>query len=259
MLLRDRVALVSGVGPGMGRDIALALARHGADLVLGARTPERLKAVAAEVEEAGRRAVFAATDIRSEQDCLALAELARRELGRVDVLVNNAFVQPPFETLDEASIEMWQRSFDVNLFGQVRMTKAVVPLMKEQQHGSIVFINSMSARRTRPQLGIYSAAKSALLTTARILATELGPHGIRVNSILPGYVWGPSVEWYFAQQAERRGITPEEVYEEVAAETCLHHLPTSAEIADSVVYLASELSRVVTGQALDVNAGHWLA
>lgn len=259
MLLRDRVALVSGVGPGMGRDIALALARQGADLVLGARTRERLKAVAAEVEQGGRRAVFAATDIRSERDCLALAELARREFGRVDVLVNNAFVQPPFETLEEAPIETWQRSFDTNLFGQVRMTKAIVPLMKEQQHGSIVFINSMSARRTRPQLGIYSAAKSALLATARILATELGGHGIRVNSILPGYVWGPSVEWYFAQQAERRGITPEQVYEEVASETCLHHLPTSAEIADSVVYLASDLSRVVTGQALDVNAGHWFA
>jgi NAD(P)-dependent dehydrogenase (short-subunit alcohol dehydrogenase family) len=86
---------------------------------------------------------------------------------------------------------------------------------------------------------------------------ELGGYGIRVNSILPGYVWGPSVEWYFKQQAQQRGITPEEVYEEVASETCLHHLPTSAEVADSVVYLASDLSRVVTGQSLDVNAGHW--
>lgn len=257
MLLRDRVALVSGVGPGMGRDISLALAGQGADLVLGARTLKRLKEVAAEVEHTGRRAVFASADIRSDDDCRALVDLVRREFGRVDVLVNNAFVQPPFETLEEASIETWQRSFDVNLFGQVRMTKAIVPLMKEQGSGSIVFINSMSARRMRAHLGIYSAAKSALLTTARIFAVELGGYGIRVNSILPGYVWGPSVEWYFEQQAQRRGITPEEVYEEVASETCLHHLPTSAEIADSVVYLASDLSRVVTGQSLDVNAGHW--
>jgi NAD(P)-dependent dehydrogenase (short-subunit alcohol dehydrogenase family) len=257
--MRDRVALVSGVGPGLGRDIALALAREGADVVLGARTAERLKAVAAEVEAMDRRAVFAPTDITVEDDCHALADLARDEFGRLDVLVNNAFVQPPFETLEEASIETWQQSFDVNLLGQVRMTKAVLPLMKQQRRGSIVFVSSMSARRMRRNFGIYSAAKSALLTTARMFAVELGGHGIRVNSILPGYIWGPSVERYFQHLARRRGITPEAVYEDVASETCLGRLPTSAEVADSVLYLASDLSRAVTGHALDVNAGHWLA
>lgn len=257
MLLEGRVAIVSGVGPGMGRDISLALAREGADLALGARTAARLEEVAGEVEALGRRAVRLPTDITAEGDCTRLAELADSELGRIDVLVNNAFVQPPFETIEDNAMETWEEAFQVNVFGSVRMTKAVVPYMKRRRSGSIIFINSMSARRVRPFYGPYSATKSALLSTARVLAKELGEHGIRVNSVVPGYIWGESVEWYFNQLAEKQGRSFEEVYDSVASETCLHHLPTSAEIADAVVFFASDMSRVVTGQALDVNAGHW--
>ena len=127
------------------------------------------------------------------------------------------------------------------------------------QASTILPVNSMSARRIEPEFGIYSATKSALLTAVQTLARELGTYGIRVNSVVPGYIWGDSVEWYFRFLAEQAGITPEEQYDRVASETCLHHLPTSAEIADSVVFFASDLSRVVTGQALDVNGGHWFA
>jgi NAD(P)-dependent dehydrogenase (short-subunit alcohol dehydrogenase family) len=257
VLLEGRVAIVSGVGPGMGRDISLAFARQGAEVVLGARTEAKLREVAAEVEALGRKAVYRATDVTDEKDCAELAALAERELGRVDVLVNNAFVQPPFETIEDNSLDTWRRAFDVNVFGSVAMTKAVIPAMKRWQSGSIVFINSMSARRIRPFFGPYAATKAALLTTVQTLAAELGEHGIRVNSVVPGYIWGPSVEWFFNELAAQRGCSPSEVYDEVAAETCLRHLPTSEEIADAVVFFASDMSRVVTGQALDVNAGHW--
>jgi NAD(P)-dependent dehydrogenase (short-subunit alcohol dehydrogenase family) len=257
MLLEDRVAVVSGVGPGMGRDISLALAREGAHLVLGARTEPRLAEVAAEVEALGRRALYWATDITEPGQCEQLSELARSELGRIDVLVNNAFIQPPFESIEDNAMETWQTAFDINLFGAVRMTKAVLPQMRRQRSGSIIFINSMSSRRTRPNFGAYSATKSALIATARVLAKEVGTDNIRVNSVVPGYIWGPSVEWFFGELARQRGCTPEEVYDEVASETCLHHLPTSEEIADTVVFFASDMSRVVTGQSLDVNAGHW--
>jgi NAD(P)-dependent dehydrogenase (short-subunit alcohol dehydrogenase family) len=257
MLLEDRVAIVSGVGPGMGRDISLALAREGAHVALGARTESKLAEVAAEVEAQGRRAVWVPTDITVPGACERLAAAALSELGRIDVLVNNAFVQPPFETIEDNAIETWEEAFQVNVFGTVRMTKAVIPRMKEQRGGSIVFINSMSARRTRPHYGAYSATKSALISTARVLAKELGDYQIRVNSVVPGYIWGPSVEWYFNELAKQRGCSFEEIYDSVASETCLHHLPTSAEIADTVVFFASDMSRAVTGQALDVNAGHW--
>jgi NAD(P)-dependent dehydrogenase (short-subunit alcohol dehydrogenase family) len=256
-LLEDRVAIVSGVGPGIGRDTALAFAREGADVVLGARTEDRLREVAAEVEALGRRAVSQPTDITNEEQCGALSQVALDTFGRIDVLVNNAFVQPPMETIEENTLEVWRQSFEVNLFGAVAVTKAVVPAMKQQNRGSIIFISSMSMRRIAQGFGAYAAAKAGLLSTAKTLARELGGHGIRVNSVVPGYVWGPSLRWWFKQLAKEQGRTREEVYEEVAAETSLKHLPEPAEIADAVVFFASDMSRGITGQALDVNAGHW--
>ena len=241
----------------MGRDVSLALARQGARVVLAARTLSMLEEVAEEVRQLGGQAAFQPTDITSEPDCQRLAQLAVEAFGRSDILVNNAFVQPPFETIEQASLETWDRAIDVNLLGALRMSRAVVPQMKRQGGGSVVFVNSMSIRRTQPYFGVYAATKFALLSLARTMAKELGQSGIRVNSIVPGYIWGSSVEWYFGELAKREGCTPQEVYDRVASETCLGHLPTSEEIADVVLFLASDLSRAVTGQALDVNAGHW--
>ncbi len=256
-LLEGRAALVSGVGPGIGKDTALAFAREGADVALGARSEDRLREVAAEVEALGRRAVWQATDITSEEQCAALVRAALDAFGRIDILVNNAFVQPPMETIEANSLNTWRQSFEINLFGAVAMTKAVIPTMKEQGSGSIIFISSMSTRRITEGFGAYAAAKSGIMSTARTLARELGPHGIRVNSVVPGYVWGPSLRWWFKQLAKDQGRTREEVYQEVADETSLKHLPEPAEIADAVVFFASDLSRGITGQTLDVNAGHW--
>ena len=259
MLLRDRVAIVSGIGPGMGRDMALTFAREGAHLVLGARTEERLAEVAAEVEALGAKVVWSRCDIKSTEDCQALAATALETFGRVDVLVNNAFVQPPLETLEDAELDTWREAFEVNLLGSVRMTRAVIAPMKAQKSGSVIFIGSMSARRIRRKFGVYAAMKAGLMATAQTLARELGPEGVRVNTVLPGYIWGPSLEWFFGHLAQKQGRTPQDVYDEIAAETCLQRIPTSAEIADAVLFFASDLSRVVTGQSLDVNAGHWFA
>lgn len=256
-LLKDRVAIVTGVGPGIGRDTALAFAREGAAVVLAARTEDRLKEVAAEVEDAGGRAVWRASDVRDQEQCAGLVETALEEFNRVDILVNNAFVQPPMETIEENTLDTWRSAFEINLFAQVAMTKAVIPVMKEQRSGAVVFVSSMSARRITPGFGPYAAAKSGVMSTARSLARELGEFGIRVNSVVPGYVYGPSLRWWFKQLAKEQGRTREEVYDEVAAETSLKHLPTPDEIADAIVFLASDLSRGITGQALDVNAGHW--
>ncbi|MCA1831147.1 MAG: SDR family oxidoreductase [Actinomycetota bacterium] len=258
-LLQDRVAIVSGIGPGMGRDISLALAREGANVVLGARRDKHMKHVAEEIEALGRKSASVPTDIADESQCLALADAALSQFGRIDVLVNNAFVQPPIETIEDNSMDVWRRAFEVNVLGTVQMTKAVIPAMKEQRGGSIIFINSMSQRRIQAKFGAYAATKAALLTTVQTLARELGEYGVRVNSVVPGYIWGKSLQWFFADTAKERGVTPEDVYKEIADETCLKHIPTSEEIADAVLFFASDLSRAITGQALDVNAGHWFA
>jgi NAD(P)-dependent dehydrogenase (short-subunit alcohol dehydrogenase family) len=258
MLLKDRVGIVSGIGPGMGRDLALALAREGADVVLGARTEDRLQEVATEVEALGRRVAWRTTDIADEAQCEALAETAREAFGRIDILVNNAFLPPSMKRVEYETIEHWRESFDVNVLGSLQMTRAVVPVMKEQQSGSIVFINTMSIRTAEKKSGAYAAMKSALFTLAKVLARELGEHGIRVNTVLPGHVWGPSLEWWFEHLAKKQDTTPQAIYDSVASEAALRHIPTSAEVADAVVFFASDLSRAVTGQSLDVNAGHWL-
>lgn len=257
-LLEGRAAIVSGVGPGLGRDVALALAGQGADVVLGARSVERVEAVAAEVEALGRRAVAARLDITEPESCDAAAAACVDAFGRLDVLVNNAFHDGDFARFEEADLDSWRRTMEVNLWGTLRMTQAAVPAMREAGDGRVVMVNTMSVRRIQPRFGAYAASKGALETATKTLALELGRHGIRVNGIHPGYIWGDSVEAYFAHLAERRGTTPDEVYREVADETCLKYLPTSEEIAGSVLFFASDLSRPVTGQSLGVNAGHWL-
>jgi NAD(P)-dependent dehydrogenase (short-subunit alcohol dehydrogenase family) len=257
MLLEGKIALVSGVGPGMGRDIALAFACEGAAVVLGARTTERVEAVAAEVEALGRRALPVRLDITDRASCDAAVNAAVDAFGTIDILVNNAFDDGDFKRFADADLAAWRRTVDVNLFGTLELTQAVVPVMKEHGGGRIVMINSMSAVRIRERFGAYAVSKAALATATKSLALELGPFGIRVNGVHPGYIWGDSVEQYFAYQAARRGVTPQEVYDEVAGETALGYLPPSSEIAGSVVFFASDLSTPVTGQSLGVNAGHW--
>ena len=252
-----RVAVISGVGPGLGRSIALKLAADGAACVLAARREQQLDEVAEEVRELGGQALVVPTDITDDAQVDRLIATTLEELGRVDVLVNNAFVQPPLDRLEDASLEDWEQAFAINVFGTVRVTRAAIPALRAGSGGNVVIINSMSARRTRERFGIYSAAKSALLSTARTLALELGPDGIRVNSVVPGYVWGPNLEAWFTYRASKRGVPIDDVYAEVASGTALHHLPTADEVADSVVFLASERAAAITGQTIDVNAGHW--
>ena len=256
-LLQDRVAIVSGIGPGLGRAVALALAREGADVVLAARTAAALEAVAAEVRALGRRALAVPTDVARAEDCRRLADAAHAELGRIDVLVNNAFRSAPYELVEEATMEDWRRIFDVNLFGALQLSQAVIPRLKAQGSGSIIMIGSMSMRVIEPRFGGYAASKAALVSAVQTMAKELGVSGIRVNSVVPGYIWGPALEGYFKQLAHEQATTPEAVYAEIASRTALNHIPDSDEVAAAVVFFASDLSRAVTGQALDVNGGHY--
>jgi NAD(P)-dependent dehydrogenase (short-subunit alcohol dehydrogenase family) len=255
VLLEGKTAIISGIGPGMGRDIALLFAEHGADVVLGARTLARCEAVAEEVRALGRRAEAVALDVTDAASCAGAVDAARAAFGGIDVLVNNAFQDGNHRSFEDSSLEEWRATMDVNLWGTLQMTKAVVPAMIERGGGRVVMINSMSTHHVLPRYGAYATSKGALETAAKALAVELGVHGIRVNSVFPGYIWGDTVEQYFAHQAGKRGITPEEVYREVADQTALKYLASSREIAGSVLFFACDLSSPVTGQGLGVNAG----
>ncbi|MEO6987580.1 MAG: SDR family oxidoreductase [Aquihabitans sp.] len=256
MLLEGKVAIVSGIGPGMGRDISLAFAREGADVALGGRTLAKLEAVAAEVEALGRRAFPVECDVSDEDACGAAVDSVAKELGGVDILVNNAYDGGDAKEFMDADMADWRRTMDVNLWGSLAMTRAVVPHMEQRGDGRIIMINTMSVQRIQRRWGAYVASKGALAAITKTLALELGPRGIRVNAMHPGYIYGDSVEWYFNHQAEKRGISFQEVYDEVAHETCLRYLPHSEEIAGTAVFFASDLAKPVTGQMIGVNAGH---
>jgi NAD(P)-dependent dehydrogenase (short-subunit alcohol dehydrogenase family) len=254
-MLQDKVAIVSGIGPGMGRDISLRLAGAGADLVLVARSPGKLEEVAAEVEQLGRRATRVQADIAQPDAARRIAEAALAAHGRIDVLVNNAFHPGTMTPFEREDLERWREILDVNLLGTLRLTQAVVPAMKQRRSGSIVMISTMSTRVVNPGFAGYAASKAALNAAVQGLARELGPSGIRVNAVLPGWIWGPNVRDYFQKSAAERGVTPDDCYREVARQIPLGRIPDSHEISGAVLFFASDLSSAVTGQALDVNGG----
>jgi NAD(P)-dependent dehydrogenase (short-subunit alcohol dehydrogenase family) len=257
MLLKDRIAIVSGIGPGMGRDISVAFAREGAHVVLAARSAQNLEPVAKDVRALGRKALSIPTDIAKAEDCKRLVDAAHAEFGRIDILVNNAFKGGVEPEIEHASMDYWHQVFDVNVFGSLQLSQLVIPHMKTQGGGSIVFINSMSMRIIEPGMGAYTASKGALMGAAQTLAKEVGKYKIRVNSVVPGYIWSDKLAGYFRYLAKQQQRTYEDVHADITSRTALHHIPTSAEIADAIVFFASDLSRAITGQALDVNGGHF--
>lgn len=256
MLLKDRVAIISGVGPGMGRDIALIFAREGARLILGARTQSVLDKVADEVRERGAEVEAVPTDITSDADCQRIVQTALDRFGRVDILSNNAYREGKMAPVEQLEIQDWRDPLEVNLFGTLRLTMEVVKVMKAQGSGSIVMTNSQVIRDVLPTMVNYAASKGALFTATQGLARELGQYQIRVNSVMPGYIWGDTLEGYFKFLAKQRAVDPQVIYDEVAKDIALGKIPHSSEIAEAVLFFASDLSRVITGQSLDVNGGH---
>lgn len=256
MLLQDKVVIISGIGPGLGRSIAIRSAEQGADVVLAARTASRLEEVAKEVTALGRRALAVPTDIADPEAAERLRDATLAEFGRADALVHNALAMPPIRDLSVVDLEAIKSAFDVNVVGAIRMTRLFTPALAATS-GSVTMINSMVVRFSQRKMGPYKATKAALLAVAQSLASELGPRGIRVNSVAPGHIWGDSLQWYFGYLAKKRGVDAQEIYDETAANTDLRRLPEPDEIADAVVFLASPLARAITGQCLDVNCGEF--
>lgn len=257
-VLDGKVVMVSGVGPGLGRSLAVAAAREGARVALLARSAERLAEVAAEITDAGGEALAVPTDITDEAACAAAVATTVEAWGRLDGLANNAFAQPPFEPLAQVTLDTARASFEINVLAHLALTRAAAPAMAAGGGGSVVMTNSSTLRRARPRLGTYKMAKHALLGLARTLAAELGPDLIRVNSIAPGYIYDQPVKDYFVWLAAEQGRTPAEVEAEVLATHPLGWIPTPDAIADVGIFLFSDLARAVTGQCIDVNGGEYM-
>jgi NAD(P)-dependent dehydrogenase (short-subunit alcohol dehydrogenase family) len=255
-ILADKIVVVAGVGPGLGRSIAIQCAKAGADVVLAARTESRLAEVADEIKQLGRRTLTVGTDIDSEASAQHLVDTTLGEWGRLDALVNNAFAIPPLGPLQTVDFEKVRSGFETNVLGALRLTRRFAPALAESG-GNVVMINSSVLRHSSMPYGAYKMAKSALLALAQALATELGPRGIRVNSVAPGYIWAETLQGYFAHLASKRGVEPQVIYDETAANMDLRRLPDPDAIADAVVFMASYLARDISGHCLDVNCGEF--
>ncbi|MEU6820445.1 SDR family oxidoreductase [Streptomyces atriruber] len=256
-LLEGKTVVVSGVGTGLGHQVAAAVVRDGGNAVLGARTEANLAKTVAEIDPESARAAHLVTDITDERQCEALAALARERFGGIDAVVHVAAWDSYFGGLEDADFATWQQVIDVNLLGTLRMTRACLPALRERRGGSVVFIGTQSAIASPSQVrqAAYGASKGALTSAMYSLAHELGPDRIRVNTVLPGWMWGPPVEAYVQFTAHTEGVPEAAVRDRLTERMALPDLATDGDVADAAVFLASDRARSITGQSLLVNAG----
>ncbi|MFE6665715.1 SDR family oxidoreductase [Streptomyces sp. NPDC057697] len=256
MLLAGKTVIVSGVGPGLGHRVAAAVVRDGGNAVLGARTAANLAKSATEIDPDGGCTARLATDIADEEQCAALAALAVERFGRIDAVVHVAARDTDFGGIEDADFTTWQSVIDVNLLGTLRMTRACLPALREHG-GSVVIIGTQSsvAAPTQVRQAAYAASKGALTSAMYSLAQELGPHRIRVNTVLPGWMWGPPVQAFVRFTADSEGVPEAEVLSRLTDRMALPEPATDGDVAEAAVFLASDRARAITGQSLLVNAG----
>ncbi|MBA6412737.1 SDR family oxidoreductase [Parahaliea sp. F7430] len=261
MLLKDKVVIVSGIGPGLGQELSTLAAKEGAAaVVLAARTEAKLDAAEQEIRDLGldTKVLKVPTDISDVAQCQNLADKTTEAFGRIDVLFNSAYDAGNFEPIAEADLDGWRRSMEVNFFGSMQLTQACVPAMRKAGGGAIVMIATMVEHKPLATQGGYGASKAALRNATKHLALELGADNIRVNSAHMGWMWGPSVEGYFDWQVQETGRSKEEMIAEVTRNIPLGIIPDDADCAKAAVFLASDYAAVVTGAALDVNGGEYM-
>ncbi|MGH0034463.1 MAG: SDR family oxidoreductase [Myxococcota bacterium] len=259
MILEDKVVVVSGVGPGLGREIAATALRDGARVVIGARTESKLEALAGELDASGQRVAWCAADVLDPARCEALMQTATDRFGRLDAVVQVAALDTLFGTLQSTSPDDWRRSLDTNVVGTAQVARSAVPHLRASGGGSIVLIGSQ-AMWLPPKMDqiAYAAAKGGLVSAMLHMARELGPDRIRVNMVIPTWMWGPPVEAYVAWQAKERGVEPETVVGEITANMPLGEIPSDGDVAEAVAFFCSERARMITGETLMVNAGELL-
>ncbi len=241
--LDGRVAVVTGAGRGIGRGCALALAEMGADLVCAARTPEQIEATAEQVRALGRRALALSCDVMERAQLEGLVEGARREFGRIDVLVNNAGGSPPAPAL-ETSEKAFENALRFNVTSAFLLSRLVIPLMQEVDGGAIVNISSAAGRLVQPNFVAYGTAKAALSFMTRQLAAEMAPR-IRVNAIAVGAVRTSALLPYLSPELERA----------MAERTPMGRLGEVEDVALAALYLASPAASWVTGKVFEIDGG----
>jgi meso-butanediol dehydrogenase / (S,S)-butanediol dehydrogenase / diacetyl reductase len=261
MRLAGKVAVVTGGGSGIGRGIALAMAREGADISIPDIQPQNAEKVAAEVQALGRKAVSIKTDVTSTADVKAMVDRTREAFGKIDILVNNAgMAAPPGLPFTNNTEDDWDRAFAVNTKSVFLTCKAIAPYFIERKAGRIINIASIAGPLAAPTMPPYSVAKQGVITFTRVVAKELASHGITVNAICPGVLYTDFWQKLAAHIAKTNpafaGMTARQVFDKRVGDLvpmkCEQH---PEDIGWAAVFLASDEARYITGQALNVDGG----
>lgn len=255
-LLQDMVVVVAGHGPGLGASLAHRSAAQGAKVVLARRNAKRLGRAAEELRAEGAEVIAHAIDLEDHEAHAGLVEAATQAFGRVDALFNNAFRMPPMDPLTSVDPEAVLGSVATNVLAPVKLAAAFADALAETE-GSIVMVNSAVLYQSQPEFAAYKLTKGALQHATESLATELGARGIRVNSLVPSYIYADLNKMWFDHLAAERGVTHQDVYDDKAAATDLKRLATADEVADAGILLASPLARAVTGVCLNASCGEF--
>ena len=257
MKLDGKKAIVTGAAKGMGAAITTTLAREGADVVLTARESDALDRVAGEVRAMGRAAHVVTCDVTDETQVKAMVNRALDAFGgRIDILVNVAGVTGPIETpVQDIAVADFDYVITANERGTFLPIKHVVPTMIAQRSGKIVNIGGTSGLRGYAMRTAYSASKWAVRGITRTVALEVGKYNVNVNAVCPGIVETPRMQKLCEEKARVRGWTVDEVYDEYVQEMALKRVTTPGDVANAVLFMASEDSRQITGQAITVDGG----
>ena len=270
--LKGKTVVIVGAGPGFGRTLALRSAEEGASVVVAARTVARVEEIADEVRAAGGEAFAAPVDATDPESVRALREAVAERTDAVHGLVYSAFAVPSMKPLARTEHDQIAAGIDLSVLGALRTTQEFTPLLEAgavpvagapapdapgPPTGSVVMMASAVIHHSRERYAGYKIAKTALVALGHSLATELGPRGIRINTVAPGYIYGDTLKAYFEHLATKYGGTIDDIYQHTAEKMDLRRLPSEREIVDPVMFLLSDDSSAITGQTLTVDCGEF--
>ena len=251
MRLANKVAIITGIGAGIGEAIAIRFAEEGATLVLNDISERAGQSTLKKIRDHGGQATLAVADISQEDGARSISDAAVQSFGGIDILINNAadFTQ---KNVEQAEVADWQKVLGVNVIGTALVSKYAIPHMRARGGGAIVNMASMSGIIAQPDFATYNASKGAVLTMTKCMALDFAPHKIRVNSICPGCIL-TSASY---REIERLGLTFEQWRDRVAPLHMLNRLGEPIEVANAALFLASDEASFITGTHLMVDGGY---
>ena len=261
MRLKDKVAIVTGGGKGIGKAISLAFASEGATVVIAGRSVAPLEETAREIRSRNGRALAVPTDVAGEEGVNRMVDRTIEEYGRIDILVNNSGITGPTAAVVDMDLKAWNETLAINLTGAMLCSRGVLRHMIPRKSGTIIMMSSEGGRGCDgksgyPNRSAYTCSKIGMIGLTESMSVEVGQYGIRVNAISPAGVIGDRILNIIKGRAEAMGISPDELMSKVTTNYSLGRMALESEVASATVFLASDESSAMTGQVLVVNCGH---